>query len=115
VRILDIAITDLARGPIERSRAHLDPERVAYYVAHPEAAAPVTVFEDDGTLLLADGYHRVAAAQRPGRATVRAEVRKGRPHDALRFAVDLAREQRGLTEAEILAAIHRRGRQEPAG
>jgi hypothetical protein len=105
VGITEVPIAELAQEPIDRTRAHLDPDRVAFYAAHPDTAPPVTVFDVDGTLLLADGYHRVAAAQRLGRTTVRAEVRRGQRADALRFAVDRAREQRGLSEEEILAAI----------
>lgn len=107
--ITEVPIADLAQEPIERTGPHLDRQRVAFYVDHPDATPPVTVFDVDGTLLLADGYHRVAAAQRLGRTTVPAEVRTGRRDDALRFAVDRAREQRELSEEEILAAIRSRG------
>jgi ParB-like chromosome segregation protein Spo0J len=70
----------------------------------------VVVFNADGVLLLADGHHRVAAAQQLGRSTVRAEVRQGERRDALAFAVELAHKQRGLTDRQILDAIARRGR-----
>jgi ParB-like chromosome segregation protein Spo0J len=41
------------------------------------------VFDTEEGLLLADGYHRVAAALKEGRKTVEAEVRRGSRHDAL--------------------------------
>lgn len=110
--IVDLPLATLDPGPIQQSRPHLDPDRVSYYLEHLDVAAPVVVFDVDGVLLLADGHHRVAAAEQLGRTTVRADVRKGQRHDALQFAVDLAREQRGLTQEEVLEAISRRGRLE---
>jgi uncharacterized protein (DUF1015 family) len=108
--IVDLPVARLSRDSIERSRPHLDPERVAYYVEHFDEAIPVVVFDIGGVLLLADGYHRVAAAEKLGRATVKADLRKGQRGDALRFAIDLARQQRGLTEQDVLEAMSRRGR-----
>ena len=108
--ILDLPIANLAPDSIERSRPHLDPERVSYYVEHLDEATPVVVFDINGVLLLADGHHRVAAAEQLGRTTVKADVRKGQREEALRFAIDLAQQQRGLTREQILDAIARRGR-----
>ncbi len=107
--IIDLSISDLAQDSIERSRPHLDPDRVAYYVKHLDESTPVVVFNVDGNLLLADGHHRVAAAEQLGRSTVRAEVREGRQSDALQFAIDLAQRQRGLSRQQIVDAIARRG------
>jgi hypothetical protein len=108
--IVELGIAALDQDSIERSGPHLDPDRVAYYVAHFDEAAPVVVFDIDGLLLLADGHHRVAAAKRLGRTSVRAELRKGQRADALQFAIEHAREQRGMSRQEILDAIARRGR-----
>ena len=107
--IVSVAISHLDPTSVDRRRQHLDPDRVAYYRAALDAATPVTVFDVDGRLLLADGHHRVAAAQMLGRTEVLADVRRsGTTRDALRFAVDLAKQQRGMTEEEVLAAIRRR-------
>jgi hypothetical protein len=111
--VKDIPITDLAHEPIERSAAHLDPERVAYYAGNLDIAAPVVVFDVAGQLLLADGYHRVAAPIRLGRSTIRADVRVGHRADALRFAARLAESQRGLSEDQAVAAIMRRAEEPP--
>jgi hypothetical protein len=108
--IVELPIAELAPDSIEWSRPHLDPERVAYYVEHFDEATPIVVFDIDGVLLLADGYHRVAAAETLGRTSVKADLRKGQRTDALRFAIDLAKQQRGLTEQEVLDAMSRRGR-----
>jgi hypothetical protein len=48
--ISEVPIADLAPEPIERTRAHPDPQRVALHVDHPDAAPPVTIFDLDGTL-----------------------------------------------------------------
>lgn len=112
--IVDLPIADLAQESIERSRPHLDPDRVSYYLEHLDESAPVVVFNVNGLLLLADGHHRVAAAQQLGRSTVKAEVREGQRRDALQFAIDLGQHQRGLTEEQIIDAIARRG-QRPEG
>jgi uncharacterized ParB-like nuclease family protein len=75
---------------------------------------PVTVFRlvDEPACLLADGYHRLAAAQRAGRSTLRAEVQGGTKADALRFAIDLVVRERGISEDEARAAIRRLGETE---
>lgn len=107
--IVELPIARLSPDSIERSRPHLDPERVSYYVEHFDEATPVVVFDIGGVLLLADGHHRVAAAEQLGRTTVKADLRKGERADALTFAADLAAQQRGVTKQEVLKAIFRRG------
>ena len=104
-----MAIADLEQEPIEARRPHLDPDRVSYYVEHLDESTPVTVFDIDGRLLLlADGYHRVAAAQRLHRTTINGNVRTGTRRDALEFAAELAQQQRGLCRGQVMAAITRR-------
>jgi ParB-like chromosome segregation protein Spo0J len=66
------------------------------------------VYDTGDALILADGYHRVEAARRLGRTTIKAEVRRGSRTDALRFAVALSKEQRGLTASQALSAIKKR-------
>lgn len=114
MQVVDLPLSDLVQDSIELSRPHLDPERVSYYLEHLDESTPVVVFNVDGRMLLADGHHRVAAAERLGRATVRAEVREGGRSDALQFAIGLAQRQRGLSRQEIMDAIARRGKR-PAG
>jgi len=110
VPIIDLPLSELEHDSIELSRPHLDPERVSYYLEHLDESTPVVVFNVDGHMLLADGHHRVAAAERLGRSTVKAEVREGGRKDALQFAIDLAQRQRGLSRQEIIDAIARRGK-----
>jgi ParB-like chromosome segregation protein Spo0J len=72
-----------------------------------DVSAPVTVFDTGDELFLADGHHRVEAARRLGRMTIEANVRRGSRHDALEFAIELARDQRGLSRDEVRAALCR--------
>lgn len=69
---------------------------------------PVTVFVlEDHTLLLADGYHRVAAAQHAGRSTIHADVRIGTRAQAVQFAIDVATVERGISADQARKAILR--------
>ena len=95
------------RQPITASKAHLNPERVAFYMEQLDETASVTVFDTGTELILADGHHRIEAAQRLGRTTIEADLRSGTRHEALQFAIQHAKEQRGLTDDEVVAAIRR--------
>lgn len=69
----------------------LDADTVAAYAAIFAAGGslpPVVVFFDDrnGALYLADGFHRVAAAQQAGLAEIAAEVRPGGLAGAVEYA-----------------------------
>jgi hypothetical protein len=57
----------------------------------------VVAFRTDQGLILADGYHRVAAAQARGLDTIQAEIRHSSAHDALQDAVTIGATQRGLS------------------
>src|SRR5947208_12939427 len=82
LKIADI----LATSPVD-PEAHLDPDRVERYRQSVDRVAPVVVFDTEDGLLLADGYHRVAAALREGREIIEAEVRSGSRHEALERAL----------------------------
>jgi hypothetical protein len=97
----------LEHSPVDAPR-HVDGDRVRRYSEVLDKLPPVTVFAlEDHTLLLADGYHRVAAAQLAGRSTVRAEVRVGTRAQAMQFAVDVARVERGVSAEQAREAIRR--------
>jgi ParB-like chromosome segregation protein Spo0J len=59
------------------------------------------VFETEDGLLLADGYHRIAAALREGHQAIDADVRKGSREDALEYAAVAGARQRGLSPQEV--------------
>lgn len=72
----------LANAPID-PEAHLDAARVERYARTLDALPPVVVVDTPEGLLLADGYHRVAASRRLGLEEVEAEVRTGTRRDGL--------------------------------
>jgi len=100
LRVADL----LANAPID-PEAHLDAVRVERYAKMLDALPPVVVFDTPEGLLLADGYHRVAAARRLGLETVEAEVRSGSRHDALRYAATVGAAQRGISPEEAASYI----------
>ena len=102
LRIADL----LANAQIDPD-AHLDAARVARYAQMLDVLPPVVVFETPEGLLLADGYHRLAASRRCGLETVEAEVRTGSRHDALRYAGRVGAAQRGISPEEATSYIDR--------
>ena len=102
-----LRVSDLiANAPID-PEARLDTARVERYAQMIDALPPVVVFDTPEGLLLADGYHRVAAARRRGLETVEAEVRVGSRQDALRYAARVGAAQRGISPEEAAAYIER--------
>jgi protein gp37 len=73
-----------------------------------DAFPPVQVFDTGQALLLADGFHRVAAARKAGYAEVRATVRTGTWQDAFDYSLS-ANRTHGLrrTRADLQALITR--------
>ena len=104
LRIADL----LANMPID-PEAHLDNARVEHYAEMLNALPPVVVFDTAEGLLLADGYHRLAAARRRGLETIEAEVRHGSRHDALRYAARVGAAQRGITPDAAASYIREHG------
>jgi hypothetical protein len=100
----------MPRVPIEEllvaEAAHLDAARVERYATALDELPPVVVFDTGEGLLLADGYHRVAAARRRGAETVDAEIRRGSRSDALRYAAVVGAEQRGVSVDVALRALY---------
>jgi hypothetical protein len=75
---MEVEIKRLLEESPANPRRHLDQDRVRRYVEVLDQLPPVIVFElEDHTLLLTDGYHRVAAAQQCGRTVVEADIRIG--------------------------------------
>src|SRR5918911_3192655 len=103
LRIRDL----LANMPID-PEAHLDAARVKRYAEMLDALPPVVVFDTGEALLLADGYHRLAAARCCGLETVEAEVRRGSRQDALQYAATVAAVQRGISPDALVSRIRQR-------
>lgn len=76
--------------PGVQPRVKIDADRVAKYqvlLENGEIANPIVVFFDRGQYVLADGFHRHAAARELGWKQIPAEVRIGTRRDALLYAV----------------------------
>jgi hypothetical protein len=101
----------LASPHVDPAR-HLDRATVQRYVDAGEDVERVVLFQTDEGLLLADGCHRVAAARVRGARTVLAEVRRGSREEALRYAVERAAAERGVSPEAARARIreHSAGR-----
>ncbi len=82
----DLPLEDLVLDPNLNLRDRLDQETVERYAEAWGQLPPVTVFEVEGQWLLADGFHRHAAAAASQRPTIPAEIRSGTFSDALEFA-----------------------------
>jgi ParB-like chromosome segregation protein Spo0J len=103
-----LKIADLMSSPLVDATAHLDEAVVARYAENLGSLPPVVVFETEDGLLVADGYHRLAAARRAGRKTIAADVRRGSRADALRYAIEVASARRGLPAEELATRIRER-------
>lgn len=74
---------------IQQRANTLDNGIVSEYAAAMQAGAifpPVTIFSDGTTNWLADGFHRVEAADEVGAKTIAAEIRQGTRRDAILYA-----------------------------
>ncbi len=87
--IRELPLDDLVLDPNLNLRDRLDEFTVERYAEVWERIPPLTVFEVDGRWLLADGFHRHAAAVRIGRKTLPAEVRQGTFAEALDFVASV--------------------------
>jgi len=85
VEIREIPLDELVLDPQLYLRDRLDDFTVERYADSWQRLPPVTVYDVDGKLLLADGFHRHAAAVMQGKKTIRAEVIEGTFTDALDF------------------------------
>lgn len=81
----NVALDDLVLDPTLNLRDRLDDFTVERYAEAWERMPPVTVFDVDQRWLLADGFHRHAAAVMLGKRSIPAEIREGTFNDALDF------------------------------
>jgi hypothetical protein len=106
--VAQLSIEQLLSNPLVDPRRHLDLERVQQYAQMLDELPPIAVFRlEDQTLLLVDGYHRVAAAQKAGRTTIDADIREGTRADAVTLAAAVAVRERGFSEEQAREAIRR--------
>ena len=85
MKIREVPLDDLALDPDLNLRDRLDDFTVERYADSWERLPPITVYEIDGRLLVADGFHRHAAAVMLGKRTIRAEIIVGTMTEVLDF------------------------------
>ncbi len=89
MNIRELPIDDLILEPNLYLRDRLDDYTVERYADSWNRLPPVTVYEVDGRWLLADGWHRHAAAVMLGKRTIKAEIIKGTMAEALDFVASV--------------------------
>jgi hypothetical protein len=82
--ITTIQIVSLHQGTLDHQRHGLDESCIERYMADLDAANPVLLYanESNGERILVNGRHRVEAARRLGRTSIKADVRPGTREDA---------------------------------
>jgi len=82
-----IKLTDLIIDPTIQIRRSNHEATIRRYEEAFENLPPVVVYDTSEGRLLADGFHRAAAAERLGKREIEVELRKGTRDDAAEFAV----------------------------
>jgi hypothetical protein len=75
-----LSIQDITRDPQCQARSCLIPDTIDQYaedMAEGATFPPVVVFHDGQTHWLADGFHRVAAAEKAGLESIECDIREG--------------------------------------
>lgn len=83
----ELGLAEIVVDPTIQIRRSNHEPTIRRYEESFEKLPPVDVFDTPEGLLLADGFHRFAAAQRLGQNKVKANVHKGTREEALEFAV----------------------------
>lgn len=98
------ALTEIPIAALEVPSV-IDEERVTRYALMLDRLPPIVIFDIGGDLLVVDGYHRINAARRLGRPTVKAQIWRGTRDDALAFAAHTLAAERGITVDAALRFI----------
>lgn len=106
MEIREIPLHELILDPNLNLRDRLDTDTVDRYVEAWNRMPPVTVFHVEGRFLLADGFHRHAAAVAMGRRSLRSEILEGTFADALDYVAG-ANLHHGLPLTRAAPAGHR--------
>jgi ParB-like chromosome segregation protein Spo0J len=83
--IRNVALDDLVLDPNLNLRDRLDDFTVERYAEAWDRLPPITVYDIDNRWLIADGFHRHAAAVMLGKRTIPVEIRSGTFNDALDY------------------------------
>jgi ParB-like chromosome segregation protein Spo0J len=89
MKIREVPLDDLVLDQRLNLRDRLDDFTVERYADSWERLPPITVYNVEGDLLVADGFHRHASAVMLGKRSIRAEIREGSFTDALDFVASV--------------------------
>ena len=105
---MKLELTQIEVDPTVQIRQGTSEDTIRGYEDSFDKLPPVDVFKTPDGFLLADGFHRIAAAKRLGLEQVDVTIHEGTRNDALEFAV-IANTKNGdrLTSAERDAGIRR--------
>jgi hypothetical protein len=87
--IRNVALNDLILDQNLYLRDRLDDFTVERYADSWDRLPPITIYDVEGKMLIADGFHRHAAAVMLGKRTIPAEVRVGTFTEALDFVASV--------------------------
>jgi len=92
-----IPVVDIEATAKTQARVRLDPTAIDEYaesMKNGDIFPPLDVFREMGSerIVLADGFHRLAASKKAGIPEILCNVRAGDVHDALRFAMSRNRD-----------------------
>ena len=105
---MKLKLEDIIRAADVQIRTSLHRETVEHYMDVLDNLPPVQVVKTKDGYILADGFHRVAAAERLERVSIEAEVKSGTARDAQILAATAnTKHGRPLTQDERHAAILR--------
>lgn len=85
-KVKTVSLSDLDIDPTVNIRKKLDKQTVEHYRSILSSLPPITVFDTEDGLVVADGFHRLEATRIEGFDAIKAEVHAGRRDDALHYA-----------------------------
>ncbi len=89
MKIREIPLDDLVIEPSLNLRDRLDDFTVERYADSWERLPPITIYEVEKRYLIADGFHRHAAAVMLGKRSIKAEIIQGTMTEALDFVASV--------------------------
>ena len=103
-----LKLSDITIDQAIAIRVEIDEDTVQRYQDSLEQLPPIVVFHVDSKYLLADGFHRRAAAIRKGWDDIEAEVKEGTHEEAIEFAIYAnLKHGKPLTKAEYEKAVYK--------
>jgi hypothetical protein len=105
---MKIKINEIIIDPAVAIREGTDEETIQRYEDNLDQLPPIVVYHTDHKYLLADGFHRWAAATRKGWEYIKAEVREGTYEEASEYAIYAnLKHGKPLTREEYKNAVRR--------